>query len=99
VADDTTDSCTANSSDRAAAGENGATNGTDTRTDGGVPVLCRHPGTGIQAEQYGGGYCDTLVFLQGIHGIQVVHNRSLTVMAVGVMLTAVMPGIHASSPA
>jgi hypothetical protein len=55
MADDAADGCTADGSEYATTREDGAADGADTRTDGGVLVLRRHPGTGTQAEQHGCG--------------------------------------------
>jgi hypothetical protein len=77
VADDAANGCTADSSEHAAARKNGAANGTDTRADGGVLVLRRHPGTTTQAKQHG---CDNgteYVSLHGIDDLELVHYRSL----------------------
>lgn len=50
VADDTADNGTANSSRRAAAGQNGTTDGTDTGADSRVLALPRHARTSPQTE-------------------------------------------------
>jgi hypothetical protein len=55
VADDTADGGTADGSDSTAAGKNGAADGADSGTDGGVLVLRRHACTSTQAEQHGYG--------------------------------------------
>jgi hypothetical protein len=49
VADDAANGCTADGSECAAFGKNGPADGSDTRADGGVFVLRRHPGTTTQA--------------------------------------------------
>jgi hypothetical protein len=77
MADDAANGSTADGSDRAAAGKNGAADGADTRADGGVPVLRRHPGTRTQAEQHGGGNGTERGSLKRINGVELVHYRSL----------------------
>ena len=80
MADDAANGSTADGSDRAAAGKNGAADGADTGADGGVLVLRlrrRHRGTRTQAEQHGCGNGAEYVSLQGIDDLQRVHNRSL----------------------
>jgi hypothetical protein len=52
VADDATDRCTANGSDRAAACKDRTTNGADSSANHSVPVTRRHRVTTTQAEQY-----------------------------------------------
>jgi hypothetical protein len=55
VTDNPADGCATNGSDRAATGENGATDGTNTGADGRILVLPRHAGTRTQAKQHGCG--------------------------------------------
>jgi hypothetical protein len=77
VADDAAYGCTTDGSDRAAAGKNGAADGADTRTDGGILVLRRHPGTRTQAEQHGYSNGTECVSLHGINGVELIHNHYL----------------------
>jgi hypothetical protein len=76
VADDAANGCATDSSEHATAGKNSAADGADTRADGGVLVLRRHPGTTTQAEQHGCGNGTEYVSLQGVDDLEFVHNRS-----------------------
>jgi hypothetical protein len=55
VADDAANGRAADGSDGAAARKNGTSDGTDSRADNGISVLCRHAGTATQTEQERGG--------------------------------------------
>jgi hypothetical protein len=55
VSDDAADGGAADGSDSAAARQDGASDSTDTGTDGGALVLIRHPGASAQAKQQGRG--------------------------------------------
>jgi hypothetical protein len=55
MTNDAADSRAANGSDRAATGENGPANRTDSGANGGVLVLSRHVGASTEAEQQRGG--------------------------------------------
>jgi hypothetical protein len=77
MADDAANSSTADGSEYATTCEDGAANGADTRADGGVPVLRRHPGTRTQAEQHGCGNGTERGSLKRINGVELVHYRSL----------------------
>jgi hypothetical protein len=57
VTDDAANSSTANGANRAAARQNGAADGTDSRADGGILVLLRHAGTADQTNQHYCGNC------------------------------------------
>ena len=76
MADDAADGSTADGSVRAAAGKDGAADGADTRPDGGVLVLRRHPGTRTQAEQHGCGNGTEYASLHDIDNPEIVHFRS-----------------------
>jgi hypothetical protein len=56
VSDDAADDCATNSSDCAAAGQHGPADSAGTGTNGRVPVLPGHVGTGIETEQQGCGH-------------------------------------------
>jgi hypothetical protein len=77
VADDAADGGTADGSEYATTGKDGAADGADTRADGGVLVLRRHSGTRTQAEQHGCGNGTECGPLKRINGVEVAHNRSL----------------------
>jgi hypothetical protein len=77
MAYDAANGCTADGSDRAAAGEDGAADGADTRTDGGVLVLRRHPGTRTQAEQHGCNNGTERGSLKRVNSVEFVHYHSL----------------------
>jgi hypothetical protein len=77
MADDAADGSAADGSEHATTRKNGTADGADTRADGGVPVLRRHPGTSTQAEQHGCGNGTERGSLKRIFSVELVHYRSL----------------------
>jgi hypothetical protein len=77
VADYAANGCSANGSEHATTRKDGAADGADTRADGGVLVLRRHPGTGTQPKQHGCGNGTERGSLKRINGVEFVHYRSL----------------------
>jgi hypothetical protein len=82
VTDHTADNCTADRSDRTAAGKNRAADGPDAGADGRILFLRRHAGTTRQTKQHGDGSGTDYKTLYRFHGITSFKDIELRMLRV-----------------